>query len=555
MPKRHSPFFFWIIGAFAIRVVSAFTHSWWNHPDEWFQTAEFARVITDGVAYHSHEMGMHLRNLAWPMALAVPLKLAEWLLPQEVSAATRAIQFFCGLLDLAGLWGFWQLVKRMRLSRTWQHLALALMILPFYTVSESIRPSSEHIAIILTWVTLGLLAAGSPLLAGLSAVAIAAVKYPAGLISLGIFMALAAETRRTKVSQTQFVKFSAGIAIGLVVFGIPDWIFYGRPWESLWMYLQFNLLTGLSASIFGQQGVQEYARIFVDHWGRMPLPFVGLPLLVAAVYGLQRAVRGRDIVFRAAAFGAIAYLIGHLLVGHKEPRFMLPLESLLLGFSIYGAAVLNWAWITSRSLKRALMATIGIGALMNTALFVKSLWGETWIAQGTYFEITRHLSENPGTCAVVTVRSPVNSFAVPVGVPIGQWALGRHELSDPSRSAMAVEWFEHDPQCSQSQTILLHLYKPDPVWPGLGCEILASGFLSVLPVSRWDWAMSKGYVSGPWYRCPSGVLRAFTKQSVIHPLTGFFPPIEKLPGFGISGEVLREMGRRRTPPLITAKAR
>ena len=121
------------------------------------------------------------------------------------------------------------------------------------------------------------------------------------------------------LARTGVLRFSAGVLAGLVVFGAADWHYYGRPWESLWMYLQYNVFTGTSASFFGSQPVSVYAEFFTWRWARYPiLAPAGIALAIAAgmgygVYGLavRRFMYGFHPVY---AFGVIALYTGSALV-------------------------------------------------------------------------------------------------------------------------------------------------------------------------------------------------------------------------------------------------
>ncbi len=522
----------WILFALVIRIISAATHSKWNHPDEWYQTVEFSNLIWNHVAAHTQEISLHMRNLSWPVLLTLPLGLAQFFRPESIGIKIFLIQFFVGLLDLAMLWGLWQCWRQSPIrNRISENFFLALIILPWFSVADSIRPSQEHLATIALWVCLGMLSnpgrkPWSQMLAGFFAVAIGAFKYPAGLLSLGI--ALAVGIHALKVRKTPLF-FGVGTALGLFAFGLSDAWIYGRPWESLWMYLQFNVFTQLSAKNFGTQPAGVYFEFFTGRWGA--LAFLFFPLAVAAVAAGVRGI----LRLEPWAWALMFYVAGHILIGHKEPRFMAPIELLLY-----------WGALQVLSLIPQLRLAVVVLAIPNLLLFTRSLWGETWTANDTYFEIDRHLKSDLSnrTCAVISVRKPL-SLDLPT-IPFGYFPSERRQPSFDQLSKRPLIWIEEPPKCTGLHSVLLHLHKPDPRFAEKGCRLLPSGILSILPFRAWDFALRRNWVSGPWYWCPDTILPAFTHPESRRILMHEFRPIDPLPDRTTTGERLMRLEKANT---------
>jgi hypothetical protein len=203
-------------------------------------------------------------------------------------------------------------------------------------------------------------------------------------------------------------------------------------------------------------------------------------------------------------------------------------------------------------------AILGIAILAaNGILVARALWGETWRPSGTYFEMDRHLRENPDTCAVVTVRFPMASLLLPhhegefPSPPMGDLLIGRNQTAFRDARHGFFWWLERRPACTADQAVLFHIFKPDRTWVEQGCVLQASGILKYLPEEKWDWAIRRNLASGPWYRCPANILRQFTQQTVNHNLARRFIELQNLPPFGITGEALVELGKRNTPPPNT----
>ncbi|MGZ3688537.1 MAG: ABC transporter permease subunit, partial [Bdellovibrionota bacterium] len=329
---------------------------------------------------------------------------------------------------------------------------------------------------------------------------------------------------------------SALIELGLVLFGIPDWIIYGRPWESLWMYLQYNLFTGLAVKTFGAQPLREYWEFLGSRWMGTLAPW-GIPLAGFAFLGILPAIGAGE----PWAYAAVLYLVPHLMVTHKEGRFLAPLEPFLIWAAVSGLR----AWLPKIPLRRArvpaLRLVAGAFLAVNAVLVVRILWGELYRTAWIYTEVTSKLQNSPDTCAVITVDRRLPSSYYPRVANLAIFVAER----DPSSLAQAktnpLVWSEHLPSCTPDQKILLQVGRVDDAWNAKGCELLPSGILKILPRERWEWAVQNHVSGSVWYRCPSSVTALFARQSVEHPFVTSLTRLAALPPIGTtSDQILKE---------------
>ncbi|MGK5086164.1 hypothetical protein WDW86_01285 [Bdellovibrionota bacterium FG-2] len=566
--KKVSPYWLWFAFAVLVRLVAATGNSRWNHPDEWFQTVEFANLILNGVGSFTSEVSLHMRNLSWPTLLGLPLGLARALGSDWVGARFYCVEIFTGLLDLGILWGFWQCLQALarekdfpQVLKGWLPWAPALVLLPWFGPVDALRPSQEHLSAIALWLALGALCRGWYFVAGVFCVAVGAFKYPAGTFSLGFFCTMSLRWLFKRDSLRFFLRYLLGVAAGIFVFGLADWIFYGRPWESLWMYSLFNVFTDLSSRFFGAQSGTIYLDYLTGHWGGA-LAFVGIPVATLCLPGLWFGLKN----LQPWALALIVYLLAHGSVPHKESRFIIPVEFLCVWAGIQGLIVLvsipvmrdmaESIWRNSW-FRRLINFTVGLSLLVNGAFFVRGLWGERWIAQETFFEVNRHLRENPGVCGVVSVRRPISlSLPGPSGqVPqpaFGYFPAERRSPVFPQLAIRPLIWIEAPPQCSSDLVILLHQHKPDSGWEERGCKMLSSGVLKFVPRALWTDLLDWNLVSGTWYRCPSSVLGAFSKTETRKILKHSFDRLPYLPPWRISGDSLLSFYSELKAPLNLA---
>jgi hypothetical protein len=580
------------------RVISSFTNLSTFHPDEWFQTVEFANMIAFGFASRSGELMTHMRNLTWPWILSHPMEWSQYFFEGSLYAKIVSIKLTTALLDFSL---FFILLRAIFLTpRATSNLkwgaALVVTLSPFY-IPESVRPSQEHLSAIVCWIALALtlqlpwvrtrslvdlqientkrFSHRLTLISiGVLSVMTGAFRFASGLFGAGILVSLTVHlllnarsypTHRSAAFFKPFLTLIFGVLLGLALGGAADFYYYGRPWEGLWMYFQYNVLTGLSKTNFGEQSAYTYVEYFLGifsgpfFWMKWAVPTVGL---LGWVTGLIR--------FSPMAWAFGLFVLGHSLIGHKETRFMAPVIWLLfwqvwmgiveLGVLLRGSSFFTPAralqpkgllhFLTS-SLARIL---ISVWVIWASALMMRGLWGETWRLLPNFLELPSLLKEAP-TCAVITVRRPLASLVpyegtseveqlettpsnVELKVPYPALAFfpapGHFKSSEYINSRPLI-WLMQAPQCNDTKTVLLQVQQPENYWTEVHqCELQRSGILKWVSRQQWNTLVSKNLVSAPWYRCPSKVLTAFTRSEVRNMIQTKWTSVKQLPPPGIS---------------------
>ena len=538
----------WILLALLFRLIAAGTQISTGHPDEWFQTVEFGNYLAFGFLGQTNEFLLHMRNLTWPTLLAAPLKLSHWIAPENLFLRLYAVKILTGLLDLLMIWGFSKLLEtETSWPRRWKTATWALFILPWFTIADSVRPSQEHLSAIACWFTLGLLALidtsnlkKNLLLAGtgICIILTGAFRYPSGLLGLGILVALllrrSIKNKGTPLLKTRWIFL--GLILGLGLGGLADWIFYGRPWESLWMYLQYNVFTGISRRDFGSQpALATYLTYFKGYLGGIFIP-IGLACTALIPIGLFQGISR----LQPWAFATSFYLIGHFFISHKEPRFMAPIFFLTLWAFLQGAWIIQQ--FLSDSLKRICFAVLCIVAVLNTALLARALWGETWKAGSNYLELGSLLKQNPA-CAIITVRRPVSTLlpwnqAGHVPEPaLAYFPAPAHQPSSQNMASLPLIWIERQPTCFAGSFVLFQPQQPEYFFEQIaGCKILKAGPLKFFSQSNQVNWIERKWVTAPWYSCPSSILLFFKQQETRRILVKSLFPMIRLPEFGVSAE-------------------
>ena len=305
-------------------LVAAWMSVGYNHPDEEFQIIEFA----------SYKLGFSpLRLLAWEyherlrpaMQPALIVGLMK-LMGAHASPVicTYILRFFSTLLGWASLWFIVLIsikyVKGLAAKRLLLFASALFWYLPYIHAhfhSESISGSLFFLGAGCLWLASerdekyfiqpNMLALLGGFLLGLSFVC----RFQTGFMIFGtaiwcIFVA------RFSIWKIFLIIFPALVAFGIGL--IIDHWFYGEWVCTAWNYYKENLLQGKAAS-FGTLPWWTY----FEWMGRdLILPF-SIPVMAAVLYSFF--IYPKNII----VLSFIPFVLVHIIIGHKEPRFLFPL--------------------------------------------------------------------------------------------------------------------------------------------------------------------------------------------------------------------------------------
>ena len=304
-----------------ISLITAFFSLGHLHPDEYYQILEFA-------AYKLKLNSEH--GLTWEFYEQIRPAIQAWLVvylyklialislpnPFWVTFLTRV---FAGLLSLTAITLFITTFKSELKTPARQRWFILLSLFSWLAVFNSIRYSSENISAklfligfcLLFWPALRRNAVSYLLLGiilGLSFI----TRFQSGFMILGL-MSWLLFIQRLKLKYCLLLLSGIGLAIALGCY-IDHW-FYGNWVFTPWRYFAANILAGKAASFS------------VDPW-YMYLSIAGLvpygPLYILAT--LYFIIYRRKHVI---SWVMVPFILAHLLVGHKELRFLTPLLSFM----------------------------------------------------------------------------------------------------------------------------------------------------------------------------------------------------------------------------------
>jgi hypothetical protein len=316
--------------------------------DEVYQGLEPAHYLAFGYGLLPWEFIHGARSWLLPGALAGLFKLCALLGGDSPGVYLPAAKLLFGLLSLATALAAMSLARACGAGRAAAASAALVMALAAPAIYFAPRATGEVASALAATAGLALaLGRGRKgLLAGAALLGLAtALRLQCGLLCLGLLGILLGRRRWREALEALAVLLLVALAMGLL-----DRLTWGRWFWSSITYLRFNLLQGGSGR-YGTAGPLYYAGAL---WGAMPLLL--LPLAALAVTGATRAP--------GLALTALAYLLAHSLVGHKELRFLLPLLPLLAALAAVGLQRLPRGRV--RWLALAALALLSLGSAGRT---------------------------------------------------------------------------------------------------------------------------------------------------------------------------------------------
>ena len=306
-----------VAAIFVLRVIEALCIRTWFNPDETWQGPEVAHRLVFGVGHVTWEWQQGLRSILHPALFFVPpfalLKTLGIDSPASVVAAVRIVQ--AGVqtaTDVATV----VLAGRLLGGRAaaLPHILLVSLTAWFsaYCGLRTYANGAETLAVVLALLAW-------PSAHGLAWAAAAVLLRPTAAVP---FLFLAAVALAQREARAAFIR--RALVVGVVAMACQlalDSAFYGRPTSVLLTFLQFNLLSGGSA-FYGTHAWHWYLTqgLPANAGPYLPFALVG----VHAIWREPALARLRQLVLMAAWTVAV-----YSLSGHKEQRFLLPLQPLL----------------------------------------------------------------------------------------------------------------------------------------------------------------------------------------------------------------------------------
>jgi hypothetical protein len=489
---------YWILFSVLCRMILSLTSQSYLHPDEWYQTVEFANIIGHKSMTYSPEVFFHLRNLTWPAFLSIFLKFLN-----SSFLIHFFVQLITALLDLVILGAIYQLLNFYEVVA--KHWWMVFFCTLHFFLKDSVRPSQEHLSTIAFFASLLCLYQRRFTIAGILCVSIAAFKYSSGMLSAGLALAALSHVFLKQIEIEEFFKFIGGIVAGLFFFGLADLIYYGRLWESLYTYSLYNFFAGISYKRFGEQNSLVYLKYLFSQYkvGHFIIFSLGIPWIIKFLWNDLKTNR-------YLSFSILLFIIGHMITPHKEGRFIAPLEItfwFLLALSVHQYFVKSWFKILFYCL---LILNLVFSFIQLKGDYFKPIYG--------YFELSK-LQEQKPSCAAIILRRPYGFFFSKDKPVQAFFPLGKHDDYQTAMKEKALIWMEQMPNCTLNPYVLIQSFKKEIFLESKNCQNISE-------------------THGLWYQCPASILGQFEKQEYRKILIDQFQKRENLWSLDTSSQIL-----------------
>jgi len=333
---RRSPTVFFVIAllvAAVLRVTIVFTDDGIYWPDEIYQSLEPAHRLVFGYGLIAWEFVQGARSWAMPGMIAGVFALADAIglhAPAQYLGLTRLL---FAAMAIGCAWGVRALALALGATQWAAVLAASAYGLCSLTLYFSHRAMSENASALTVVLGLWLLVANASrwrqLLGASLLGASVLLRLQCGLFCVVTLLWQLARRRYRVAAQTLAVFVGWAAILGwldhLTWAQAPD-ARWGGWFHSALKYLDFNLVQGRAAA-----------------WGVSPWPYYlqtlrGAMPLLAPVIGLLALLAWRRATFVFVA--ALAFLVLHSMIPHKELRFVLPVLPLLFALAAAGLRAL-----------------------------------------------------------------------------------------------------------------------------------------------------------------------------------------------------------------------
>ena len=385
----HHLLLIFLLVAFLLRVGIATRFPSIDYPDETFQTREPAHHIAYGNWVVTWEYRRGVRSWVFPAFLAAVMRATSWM-GDGSEGYLLGIAIVLSALSLPTIWS--GILWSYRVSGCLAAVLTGCICVFWYElIYYDPRALSEVVAghLFLPGLYLGafdgeissqrkrLFTAG--LLCGLAG----ALRFH---LAPAIFLATVYFCKRNWRERLPAVLL--GVCTPILIFGFVDAVTWSYPFHSYVENFRYNIVEDQAAVVHGVRPWYWYFEYLTLHVG---------PMLPLAVLGA---------IWRARFLGwiALAILIPHTLLQHKEFRFLFPLLPILLTLAGIGLADLVAMWNAQLSTRRA-RASIVAGAVMFvfiTSVSLASVYPR-WKKARENSLAFEELSHSPTLCGVAIV--------------------------------------------------------------------------------------------------------------------------------------------------------
>ncbi len=351
-----------------------------HHPDEIFQYLEQAHRLVFGYGFIPWEYREGMRSWLVPIALAGPMWLGGMAAPTTLAYLVLP-RMLVTLATLGIVWGAWSLGKR--LSRRHAIVAAFVAAIWFEQVFYASHTLTETMATA----------------AAIPGIALLQSERRRSLAASGALLALAALVRfhyapvlaflvvwRCRLDWRAWAAVIVGAAPVLAGSALVDVAMGMRPYDWIVVNFRRNVIENASAN-YGVSGPLFYLRQLGKSWG-----YAFVPVVFLAVFGSRH--------YPQLLIAAVLTVGLHMLIGHKEPRFILLATTLLVILAATGTV--NLIEMATERRDALTGAALAGWAVVSLALALTGEMRLRWSSEAPALSAAIRAGQDPKLCGMAT---------------------------------------------------------------------------------------------------------------------------------------------------------
>ncbi len=303
-------------------------------PDEIYQSIEPAHRVVFGQGIMPWEFLLGARTWIFPGAIAAVLKILDLVGVRDPRAYIDLTRLLFSGVSVATAYASYRLARGYGASAVASAAGASVFALASLAIYLAPRALSENASALPAALGLALAlprgVSRRDRLVGSALVGLAVVlRLQNAVFAAGLLAVFAVRRRRG-----DFVAATAIFASWALLYGVVDQITWGRPFGSAQQYLAVNLATPELTSVFGSAAVTTLPQWYFpppDYYVRSLLSSIPWPVIAGVALATLAARRAPDL-----SLIALAYLVVHSLIPHKELRYILPDLALLGALAAIG---------------------------------------------------------------------------------------------------------------------------------------------------------------------------------------------------------------------------
>ncbi len=351
--------------------------------DEYFQTIEFAsfKLGTTASSQLPWEFGAHIRPWLLPAVYFGIARAAGWLGVVDPFAVARLFRATSALASLGSIYLLSRALEVWCPRVDQRRAALLIACFAFYVPYLAVRTSSEATSAAALTAAVALLSRPTRarhLIAGALLGLAFELRFQVGIAAAGIiaWTALHGERRWPSVIELVFGAVPS-IALGSLV----DVWGYGQATFTPLNYFRMNLLSGAAARFSTDP---PWAYFWLPH--QHPFAPLSVAIIVFALIGLWLTRK------HVATWAVLSFFVAHMIISHKEERFLFPILPLASFHAAVGASHFERLWAMRGSALAKVLYAINLVVMFGLVTLPK-----------TFVVVTeKYLRDHPGPETIAT---------------------------------------------------------------------------------------------------------------------------------------------------------